>query len=306
MGPILCAVVITVVGCSSATRQNAAVEGTPLGAMFGYDPVYGESSPKVFDDKVRSCMVAAGFKYFGRANAGGESRELAMDKARTSGYGIAAGSPFSNPESDKASQQASKDELYRESLSDSERIQYDLALIGPQRVAGEDLPMSQLGCVPNTQVELYGFEGQAPNSVQLMIDDIRAAVRADPVVIAVNRQWSACLASQGFPGLVSRDETLTALSKELDRELGGQQQPGDSSGVVQYSATDQQAQQILSAFRANEIATAVADVDCATKLKVAAVTHDATTRAEQQFIDEHPGYTLGSLTPRSTSTIAPR
>lgn len=211
---------------------------------------------------IRECMVGQGFEYTpaDTRDAGGPPRPDPDSEDFVKEYGFGISTLFSSeirfdPSDDPNS-------VYRNSLSDSQKKAYDLALYGqsfgdgtfsssgggavvaipigggPGSEGGEDGPKlaAPAGCVGEA-LKATGVDTSLPDSGLFdELNDLEDRIKADPKMVAAMKKWSACMADAGYQ-YRDRDAAIKELREEFG-ELTGLKISGDSGGfVVSVSAS---------------------------------------------------------------------
>ncbi|WP_291050508.1 hypothetical protein [Herbiconiux sp.] len=298
-------------GCSAfgadPSASGSAKPASPL------DPYYAALYPKPDDaaqkasdaavqDAVAVCMKEQGFDYKPDLNS---TTTLVMDPemewgseefAKTNGYGITT--DISGLTGAPSGEYVDPNQQYIDSLSPTEQTAYNDALWGAPLVdpdaSGDDASAEvgdasnydwhDAGCMGAAQHEHGLFSDPADDPEYASLTEEMGALyekaHSSPAVQAEEEEWSSCLASAGYPGFEHKDDPLSHFS---DR-MGELQKTGDGLQAGQPSDLDPAA---LAALQEEEIATAVADFDCARDTGYAETLQREQTRIEQEFVDEN-------------------
>ena len=164
-----------------------------------------------------------------------------VELARERGFGIST--RFGEPEFDVEDDWVDPNEAIVESLSESERAEYNLALHGNNflpRVSDTDGDADSLtgngsfddgtgGCSYEAVAEVLAVEEIRELLNQLGVDEMSARIEADPRTVQYGTQWSECMAERGF-----EYENLEALLVTVYGELGERlsEITGTEGGIV--------------------------------------------------------------------------
>ena len=274
-------------------------EPSPLEGLFS--EAYGELTGTQYQSEqaraeqiVAQCMKDQGFEYIPAdpsAPSGlalmdesdpGAAQAGTLEHVKEHGYGISTwdigdGKPF-----DVEPGQEDPNQDYVDSLSESARAAYELALHGvpptEEQLGSDDWVQdpSQGGCYGKSTEEVWNTNDawDAPQFASLIEEMSYVATNLDndPEVTAAGALWSSCMAQHGYPGLESPWEAPDLIHQGL-RDIW-----------VIGEAPDPEA---LAALRDEELSIALADFECSEESRFAEAFRDAQFRAEQEFIDAH-------------------
>ena len=276
--------VLSIPSCSDhhAKGDTASAISTPFSQSFGFDPFTGSWSDVQREQRVAACMADRGFRYIAKQTSDlpppfGTGTREGVDR---SGYGIALGF------FDKAP--PDPNDAVVAALTPSEHQAYMFALVGPARKSGESVPTEKLGCIPKTQMEMYGFEGQFPPALQSLVDFFVAGVASDPAVVSATKRWQVCVRALGYE-VTDRPAIVHQIEGRRDAILypGSGAQVGVSDGSFDHAA--------FRELQTYEHDIALADFDCDQKVGLAVAQGDALSRLETDYSNQHPGFDLRRL-----------
>ena len=95
---------------------------------------------------------------------------------------------------------------------------------------------------------------------------------ADPELLDVDAEWSACMAGAGQPGFSVQNDARSSISDKMNTMY-------DDSGSVDEAAMD--------AVGEEEIELALVDLDCREETGYQDTMESVQFKLEQQFIDDH-------------------
>jgi len=274
-------------------------EPSPFESLFS--EAYGELTAGQYQSEqaraeqiVAECMKAQGFVYLpadvSQPPALVPSDELDPDApqagtlefAKEFGYGISTWDIEDGQPADVGTEQEDPNQEYVDSLSESARKAYELALHGvpptEEQLASDDWQPdpAQGGCYGKSTAEVWNTDEvwSAPQFASLVeeMSYVATDLDNDPEVTAASTLWSSCMAQNGYPGLGAPWEAPDLIHVGL-REIW-----------VIGEAPDPEA---LAALRDQERSVASADAECSAQSDFAAAYRDAQFRAEQEFIDGH-------------------
>lgn len=299
-------------GCSAfGTDPSASGNAKPASPL---DPYYAAFYPQPDDaaqkaadaavqDAVATCMNEQGFEYkpdlsssttFTSDSLGVEWGSEAF--AKTYGYGIST--DISGATGAPSGEYVDPNQDYIDSLSRTEQRAYSDALWGAPIVDPDgdaDDPTAETGDGSNYDWHNAGCMGAAQHAHGLFADpsddpeftsltgemgSLYEKGHTQPAVQAKEGEWSACLASAGFPGFEHKDDPSSRFSERM----GELQKPRDGAADGSPAEPDPAA---LAALQEEEIATAVADFDCARDTGYADTLQLEQTKIEQAFVDEN-------------------
>lgn len=256
------------------------------------------------EELVAQCMQKEGFEYNpSTGNTFYSSSEDvegpawdSLEFAETYGYGII---DWPGRAEQEATMNAEQEEWvdpnadYVNSLSPSEQEAYYEVLHGPPMTQEEmdianeeqtwEYNWETAGCYGWAQHEI----GQDPGSsawedseFEDLVEQINSmweTINTDSEMVALNREWLACMTTAGYTGITSKDESQQALY-DVHNSLYWSEEREESLEPTQ----DQ-----LDAFQEKEIAQAVADWKCTSEIKYNESVIKINHRVQQEFLDEH-------------------
>ncbi|MCS5713126.1 hypothetical protein NVV95_01025 [Herbiconiux sp. CPCC 205716] len=274
-----------------------------------YDALYGNSSEEELQQRndtvqttAAACMKEQGFPYEPDPGSGISVQDApsggadwgSREFAEQYGYGVVS-SPYAPTTGDE--EWVDPNAGYLATLSEGERAAWEQALYGqPVEPASGAVPVwdwTTAGCMGKAfhEADLASGAAVGDPEFQGLVDELNGlsdeAASVDAVVTA-ERAWSDCLASAGHPGYEHRadpsadfSERFSALTRPDDP---GDQAAGDQATGGDHPDVDQSA---LDALQDEEIATAVADFDCAQSSRHDELLAAEQHRVEQAFVDRN-------------------
>ena len=292
-------------GCGSSAAK--AAKPRSFEQALGIDEASLQARMAKVQEAVRACMKTEGFDYVpvdssqSRRKVGiaGPGATTDTKTLRTKGYGITAG--FDKAPRPAGSSDDDPNEKIRSGLSDADKEAYDRALYGSAAAQGGD---TQGGRGFHIQVRSSGGKDGGPSSATAddgcfgkaerqvpggpatlgaSLKDLQQRIQSDPRLVAVDRQWAACMNTSGYSKWEHPDE----IPKYLIDKLA--QQQGSSDGSITIRPDENNAQ--FAALHDEELTIAKADADCRDKTHRDAVATKVRDEAQQRFLDEHPDLT---------------
>ncbi|MCC2309746.1 hypothetical protein [Cellulomonas chengniuliangii] len=278
---------------SDAGKDSSAKEG-PLEAYIKpvtsvYDDIDYEKIQVEQENIIAACMQEAGFEYTPQESQSvsspwdDEDIEWGTEEfAQKYGYGYSGGSESEDGEDEWVDPNAD----YLATMSESERAAYEAALWGgPQdEPVDEDAEVewdwTKAGCYGKASNETYGdafsaYEDPAFVDLQDEMGRLYEKVQADPKLTALDSEWSACMNDAGFDfakvseASESISEAYNALWEAADPDTGGIDKTAEAD------------------LREKEMATAIADAKCQTKVGYQKKSREVQFALEQEFVDNH-------------------
>jgi len=277
---------------SDAGKDSSAKEG-PLEAYIkpvtsAYDDIDYEKIQVEQENIIASCMQEAGFEYTPQdassiSTAWDDELEWGTEEfAEKHGYGYSSGSESEDGEEEWVDPNAD----YVAAMSESERVAYEAALWGePQgdsldEDAEYEWDWTKAGCYGKASNETYGdaysaYEDPAFVELQDEIGRLYEKAQADPKLAALDADWSACMNDAGFDfakvseASESISEAYNALWEAADPDTGSIDKTAEAD------------------LREKELATAIADAKCQTKVGYQKKSREVQFALEQEFVDTH-------------------
>lgn len=304
---------------SDEPADQSSDEPESLAAFFGNDVDDPEAAQAEYRDQeariqeaIRRCMAEEGFEYRpvlppeeAFQVLGPEDEE---ERVRTQGFGITTW--FGNEEEmDRGMEWEDPNQEMLEEMSDSERQAWQDALWGTQEEQEEDMEVEideetgetiqmmtgyGAGCQGEAMEAEYGDMNQTQElweQLQPAMDAMYERVEADPRIVALNEEWSACMAEAGYDGLATRSDMWETVYEDFQSRFeeivgpgGGFADPFEGWSEEEINAffeensqeeidaffqeAEQQAREdldmeALEALQQEEIDMAVADFECA-------------------------------------------
>jgi hypothetical protein len=250
----LCGVALLGVACSGGGADDStdtAAESDPLLAGLLDGKTFEEAEFEI-QQKVQACMTALGWEYTavapGSTAGGGGVTATDFDQdafAAESGYGVSTfgADVTGTTPSGTGGAESDPNIVYSNSLSPSDQEAYFNDLYGPP-ITDSDLTASTdvAGCFGDATNAVYGEDTLAQMDDQFA--EIDARMQADSRILAASEAWAGCMSERGY-SYASPTEPFDDILARF-QALGAEPDPAT-----------------LSAFREEEIATALADRACA-------------------------------------------
>ncbi|MEJ5914295.1 hypothetical protein [Pseudokineococcus sp. 1T1Z-3] len=296
-------------GCGGAAGDDEAGEEyvpSPLDEYFerayaGTEDVDWEAQQREVEELTAACMQEQGFDYVPMDVSGSYTEVVVPDGeeeidwdseeyAATEGYGISTwDDEESSPEVEEGQEWEDPNQAYLDSMSESEQEAFYEALHGPAVEYDEEDPDAEMdwdwttaGCSGEAQHEVDGgvgdpFSDPAFASLEEEMDALWESMTTNADVLALDAEWSECMADAGFPGYSSQtdpqeeiDEEMQALYETTSEETDWQVDPA-----------------ALEELQEREIDTAVADFRCAEEVDYDTRYAEISRQVEQAFVDSH-------------------
>lgn len=264
-----------------------------------------------------ACMTEQGFDYTPVDWSYVEDLEAMQDAAPPSaeeltggvadhGYGIStfvSGSQ-ETPGSAVGGLHVDPNEEYVAAMSDAERQAYETALWGVGQgeayITGEEpYDWTRWGCQGRSDHQLgidqrEYFDYAPYEDLRAQIDAMYMAVGDDPRVLGAEREWSACMAEAGFPGLDRVADAMGGIMAQSDQiwvETFGAAtfdlSTEDYLTSPEYLAATEENARRHAELAEVEIPTAVADYACQDEVGYSRHYAEASVELQQAFYDEH-------------------
>jgi hypothetical protein len=314
-------VVLALAGCGSGGAGGGDQPGEPaaqeveLGPLEEYfQQAYGEydedqaaRDARRVEEVVAACMGDQGFEYTPMdtsqmVSMAPEDLDVewgTREFAEKYGYGITT-NPFGDgAEAAPAQEFDDPNSEYVESMSDSEREAYYLALHGDQ-VFPEDAEdeaefvydWEQNGCQGRAQHEVYEGAGDDARTTTLQ-DEMNAVweqTQQDPRVAEATTAWVSCMGDAGITGLTTVEDAQMRISDKSNAVYEEMYEPEMSTEMPtpeEVADLEAQVQERIGEITDEEIATAVADFECRQDVGYDDTFADVGHDLQQQFVDTH-------------------
>lgn len=321
---------LTLAGCSGNDPDGDLTwEDSPLAQKFeefydaektqaDYDLESAERE-RAEQEIIAQCMADEGFEYIPVDYSGGVTYVSGEDWGSEEwtqqyGYGITT-DPWADEEpvsGDEDAEWLDPNAEYYESMSDSEREAYDIALNGEQTEIGEgewveddegyyddsDYNWEDGGCWGKANHEVYQDENsmwEDPAFTEMMeaYEGVYEKVQTDPRMADINAEWAQCMADAGLTGLAAPDDTYTAIVDEYDLIMRKVEDEIDLDGIDWDNVPDDYDpwQEYMEGaglveLREREIAMAVADLACQEESNVESRRLSIQFEYEEEFLAE--------------------
>lgn len=304
------AAALTLGGCSKGADQSggqseaapAATEEYVAGPLEKYLSALDDGQEytdadaaqddKKYQEDIAACMAEEGFEYIPDTNGyvSVTSTDMTgpqwgtLEFAKQYGYGIVSW-PEEEVSDDSMTEYVDPNAEYRDSLSKSEKEAYDRTLYGEQvYVESENSDTDEVVEYDPSQNGCYGkatygeSDGdnyyEDPDFTDLFdaANELWTSMETSPEMTALEAEWSTCMGDAGFPGLTVKNEAEDSLYSEYIALANSKNEPSKAE---------------LDAFQAKEIKQAVADQECAKKVKYDETQQQIDFARQEKFISEH-------------------
>ncbi|WGD37108.1 hypothetical protein [Lysinibacter sp. HNR] len=299
-------IALLLTGCSGDTNSAKDTADSPLTPYF--EKIFGDSDTaenkqreKKVEDAIASCMADEGFDYTPQVRDSSMDAENAsffegrgtLEWAEKNGFGISTG-PMMEERAEGNS--SNPNEEYIASLSEGEQTAYNTALYGNYALPSGDENDSDSEEGNSTDDAVYEYDpekagcaGSAQHKVdqelgdpttdpeykelfEAMTSGLFEKVDAEPKVVAASKEWGACMADAGHPGLEELHQVQQLIFDRLP-----QTGPSDGDDTLEQSAQKEETKDY-------EIKLAVADHKCQEKTQAEKIRSEAKFVLEKEFI----------------------
>ena len=266
--------------------------------------VQADAERQAEEEMLAACMAEQGFHYYIIVHPPDFSVQVATPPAgfpaeesrewfEQFGFGISTDpyswQQFENPDGEFVD--PNQEQL--DAMSEAEREAWYEALWGPPMEGEWD--WSQAGCSGRVQQVL---RPATPDQFQALQDEmwqLGDQISSDPRIIALNSEWTACMAVAGEPGYSTIDAIYPQLMddwsivqrfdelNEIYANWNWDQYP-DGPDPADLPQPDPA---LVAAFTDREIAVAVASYDCRREVDWEHRYQDIVFDVQQQFVDQH-------------------
>lgn len=243
---------------------------------------------KASEKLVAQCMSEEGFDYTPNiqqvtfSSDGGQWKPDDREWVNQYGYGMINYPGRDEPPTDQQ-EYVDPNQDYVASLSESEQAAFYEALYGPP-TSEEDLnedgsyeyDWTKAGCQGWAQHESASnpMMNEEFASLNDAINDFYAKMAEDPGFAKLDAQWASCMADAGHSGFVAQTDAQSSMSDKLNEYYSGQ------TAQVENDPK-------LAALGEEEIALAVADLDCREKTNYRDEYEKVQFALEEQFIADN-------------------
>ncbi|MBF0672094.1 MAG: hypothetical protein IR160_05860 [Salinibacterium sp.] len=284
-------------GCSTggAGGGELSIDDSPLNQYFsaGYnsegsaeDRKRMEEREKKREELIASCMADEGFEYtpelasFEPADSDEDEIDpMSREYAEVYGYGV-----VTNPWSSEAEEpeEVNENQLYIDSLSESEATAYYEALYGAEDDNVDEYRWQDAGCLGSAQHELSGedpWESEQFAGLRDKLQGLYAELERSPELATLDREWANCMQEAGEPGFDTQMSAANSIYDEINRiyEASAESDP-EGLGDPNESAE-------MKALGEREIELALADYDCREETSYMEEALKLQFDLEAQFVD---------------------
>jgi len=259
------------------------------------------------EEFIAACMAEQGFQYIpfletSRTVVMGDGTAPDRDSrefAEQSGFGYSVPPPPSGAWTIGPNQANDPNQELRAAMSDAELAAWDYALHGGSLMA-EDLDVAEFaewmaelaaegwqGCWGMAWEAVHG----TPDGFEVLSAEIDNFYRTittgtHPNIAALNAEWAACMANQGFPAL-SSPRLLQELMQDEHHALAGATVFRDGEGIGLVWGGEVATPQQRLAFQEREFALALANYDCRAETSYQERHNQISFALQQEFVDQH-------------------
>jgi len=263
-------------GCSTggAGGGELSIEDSPLNQYFaaGYsgegsaeDQKRMEEREKKREELIASCMADEGFEYTPKlasfepaASDEDEIDPMSREYAEVYGYGVVT-NPWSSDAEAEEPEEVNKNQLYIDSLSESEATAYYEALYGAVEDDADEYRWEDAGCQGYAQHEMSGedpWEAEQFAGLRDKLQGLYAELERSPELAALEREWSKCMQEAGEPGFDTQMSAANSIYDEINRIYEASAET-DPEGLSDPSDSPE-----MKVLGEREIELALVDHDC--------------------------------------------
>ena len=269
---------------SSASASPASADATALTTdplseyihpdMSDFDEVLHKQ-----DEMIQQCMQAEGFEYTvadAESTAVPDNRfafVFVPERAWTEDHGYGIVETTILPPDYVSDLDSDPNYQYQQGLSPAEQKAYDAAMYGNSLTSGKDpseVPVEETGC-NGKAAHAFSPDQKTKPAILDDADKFQGSLASTPKVSAIKEDWAACFLDAGYPE-DARETFETKIQKYREDHPD--------------ATTDDAA---VPGFRAEELAIALADLDCKDEVDYTQRTLRAMADLEKEYIAEHKG-----------------
>lgn len=317
--PLLALAALALSGCGAAADKDLSWDDSPLSAYLS-SAFGGDLSPeeqqqrsdemqKKIEDSVAACMSAEGFEYIPANNSGSTMVSSGEewkpdDREFVSQYGYGA---INYPGRDtqtaapSTEQYVDPNQSYVESLSESERTAYQETLWGAastqEPAEGEtyEYKWEEHGCQGKAQQEVNAAQNvwsrDEFKELTEAMNQLYATTSTSPEQQKLDGEWASCMADAGHAGFSVQTDAANSIYEKLNALSQDMPQPdptlSESEIMAFYAQQEKERQEKQAPMQDEEIALALADLDCREKTDYRPTQLKLQFAAEEQFIKDH-------------------
>ena len=323
--PALALLALALAGCASGGEPGgdggdggdggegtaAEVELGPLDEYFQeaygeYDEDQANRDMRRMEEVIAECMAEQGFDYTpmdvtaqGGVSMSSDDLDVewgTREFAEQYGYGVTT-NPYGDMEETAPEEEfVDPNAEYVESMSESEREAFYLALSGDQVMPEGDeefvYDWEQAGCQGRAQHQVYegGESDPSVASLQEEMNGVWEQTQQDPRVTEATTAWVSCMGDAGITGLATVDDGSMRISDKANavyEEVYNSAPTTEMPSEEDMAALEKQVQEKIGEITEEEIATAVADFDCREEVGYDDTFREVSVDLQQQFVDTH-------------------
>lgn len=294
-------IIVVAAGCTAGGGGADGQQDSPLmeyfGAIYGTNLSPDEQQQRFTEQQTKSeeivaqCMKEQGFEYQPNVQSasisfGDDGLWKPDDREWVSqyGYGMVASPMSEQPTDQEVYEDPNQD--YINSLSASEQTAYWEALYGPQPTEEElsddgsyEYDWTTAGCQGQAQHETQNdpMQDEQFASLNEALTTFYSDMSTAPGLTAVHQKWSSCMADAGYSGFSTQPDAQSSISEKLSKYYE------NLSPDAASNSDDPELKQLGE----EEIALALADLDCREKTNFTAESQKVQFELEREFIAAH-------------------
>lgn len=302
--------------------EKLSYEDSPLNeymsALYGGDlspeamQDEAEAQQVLMEESIAACMQAEGFEYIPLT---GDNSGMSFDSGmewepderewvEKYGYGIFVW-PGSEEPVEEGEEFTDPNQPYIDSLSESEQQAYFEVLSGPSPTEEQmndpefDWSSMDMGCQGKASEEIFDsnaldelYEQYEP--LMEKMNGLYEELESLDSVVELDAKWSTCMEDAGFPGFevqTDAQESFSNIQNELYENASGEEPDWENATEEEinayYESTDPASSQEWKDAAADEIKTALADLDCREETDYSNAKLTAQFELEEQFIEDN-------------------
>jgi len=286
---------------------RSRISGLPPNATEDQQTELEIINTRAREELIAACMAEQGFQYLpfleiSRTVVMGDGSAPDWDSrefVEQFGFGMSVPPPLSGSVTMGPNQANDPNLELRAALSDAELAAWDYALHGGSLLA-DDMDVAEFAewMAARAQDGWQGCSGMAweavhgtPDGFEVLnaeIDNFYRALMAGthPNIAALNAEWAACMANQGFPAL-SSPRLLQDMMFDENHALDGATVFRDGEGIGLVWGGEVATPEQRLAFQEREFSLALANYDCRAETSYQERHNQISFALQQEFVDQH-------------------
>ena len=276
--------------CSASTtgKASATPDSADDTATLTTDPLSEYIQPDLSDfdelmhkqdEMIQQCMQAEGFEYtvVDVESTAIPGQRFAFDfvpeRAWTEDHGYGIVETTILPPNYVSDLDSDPNYQYTQRLSPAQQKAYDAAMYGKSLTSGKDpseLPVEETGC-NGKAARAFSPDQKTKPAILDDADKFQASLASSPQITAIQEDWAKCFLDAGYP----KDARAT-FEEEIQKYRDDHPDATTEDPAV-------------PGFRSEELAMALADLDCKDKVDYVQRTLRAMADLEKDYIAEHKG-----------------